>query len=161
MINFIGLEEQKIILGDKIQKRIQGVIDHGKFILGPEVNQLEERLADYVGAKHCISCSSGTDALLMSLMASGIGKNDAVITSPFSYIATAEVIELLGAKVYFCDISEQTYNLDCSILDLNKLFGIPNDDVEFDPTKQGSPSDVVDDKMIKAREKKLEEQDNG
>ena len=99
MINFIGLEEQKIILGDKIQKRIQGVIDHGKFILGPEVNQLEERLADYVGAKHCISCSSGTDALLMSLMASGIGKNDAVITSPFSYIATAEVIELLGAKV--------------------------------------------------------------
>ena len=70
MINFIGLDEQKIILGDKIQKRIQGVIDHGKFILGPEVNQLEERLADYVGVKHCISCSSGTDALLMSLMAS-------------------------------------------------------------------------------------------
>jgi UDP-2-acetamido-2-deoxy-ribo-hexuluronate aminotransferase len=117
MINFIGLDEQKIILGDKIQKRIQGVIDHGKFILGPEVNQLEERLADYVGVKHCISCSSGTDALLMSLMASGIGKNDAVITSPFSYIATAEVIELLGARVYFCDISEQTYNLDCSKLD--------------------------------------------
>ena len=85
--------------------------------MGPEVIELEEKLASYVGSNHCISCSSGTDALLMSLMASGISKNDAVITSPFSYIATAEVIELLGAKVYFCDINDQTFNLDCSNLD--------------------------------------------
>lgn len=117
MINFIGIEEQKLILGNKIQERIQKVISHGKFILGPEVIELEEKLASYVGSNHCISCSSGTDALLMSLMASGISKNDAVITSPFSYIATAEVIELLGAKVYFCDINDQTFNLDCSNLD--------------------------------------------
>ena len=75
MINFIGIEEQKLILGNKIQERIQKVISHGKFILGPEVIELEEKLASYVGSNHCISCSSGTDALLMSLMASGISKN--------------------------------------------------------------------------------------
>ena len=115
MINFIGIEEQKLILGNKIQERIQEVISHGKFILGPEVIELEEKLASYVGSNHCISCSSGTDALLMSLMASGISKNDAVITSPFSYIAT-EVIELLGAKVYFCDINDQTFNWIAPIL---------------------------------------------
>jgi dTDP-4-amino-4,6-dideoxygalactose transaminase len=117
MINFIGIQEQKKILQKKIQNRINKVIDHGNFILGPEVQELEKSLADYVGSKHCISCSSGTDALLMSLMAAGISKDDAVITTPFSYIATAEVIELLGAKIYFCDINEKTFNLDCSHLE--------------------------------------------
>ena len=77
MVNFIGIEEQKLILQEKVQKSINKVISHGKFILGPEVLELEDKLANYVGAKHCVSCSSGTDALLMSLMAAGLGKNDA------------------------------------------------------------------------------------
>ena len=117
MVNFIGIEEQKLILQEKVQESINKVISHGKFILGPEVSELEDKLANYVGVKHCVSCSSGTDALLMSLMAAGLGKDDAVITSPFSYIATAEVVELIGARVYFCDINEQTFNIDCSNLE--------------------------------------------
>ena len=75
-------------------------------------NELEENLADYVGVKHCISCSSGTDALLIPLMAQGIGTGDAVITTPFTYISTAEVISLLGATPVFCDICPDTYNIN-------------------------------------------------
>jgi dTDP-4-amino-4,6-dideoxygalactose transaminase len=80
--------------------------------MGPEVNELEKNLAGYVGVKHCISCSSGTDALLIPLMARGIGPGDAVMTTPFTYIATAEVISLLGATPVFCDICPDTFNID-------------------------------------------------
>ena len=84
--------------------------------MGPEVFELEEKLADYVGVKHCISCSSGTDALLIPLMALNIGPGDAVITTPFTYIATAEVISLVGATPVFCDIYDKTYNINADML---------------------------------------------
>tara|TARA_Y100000741_G_scaffold241536_1_gene185047 strand:+ start:1117 stop:2232 length:1116 start_codon:yes stop_codon:yes gene_type:complete len=113
-MDFIDLKTQQKIIRDKIEKRIQSVLDHGKYIMGPEVYELEERLADYVGSKYCISCSSGTDALLIPLMAKGIGVGDAVITTPFTYIATAEVISLLGAEPVFVDIYPETFNINPS-----------------------------------------------
>jgi len=114
-MDFIDLKTQQSRIREKIDKRIKSVLDHGKYIMGPEVFELEEKLANYVGVKYCISCSSGTDALLIPLMANGIGPGDAVITSPFTYIATAEVISLLGAEPVFLDIYEDTYNMnpDC------------------------------------------------
>ena len=111
-MDFIDLKAQQRRIRYKIDKRIQSVLDHGKYIMGPEVYELEESLADYVGSKFCISCSSGTDALLIPLMAKGIGYGDAVITSPFTYIATAEVISLLGAEPVFVDIYPDTFNID-------------------------------------------------
>jgi UDP-2-acetamido-2-deoxy-ribo-hexuluronate aminotransferase len=112
MIPFIDLKKQQERIREKIEKRIMNVLDHGKYIMGPEVPELEEKLADYVGVEHCISCSSGTDALLMPLMARGIGKGDAVFTTPFTFIATAEVISMLGATPVFVDIDSRTFNID-------------------------------------------------
>lgn len=96
----------------QLQERIQKVLTHCQFIMGPEVKELETRLADYVGAKHAVSCASGTDALLMPLMAYGVGPGDAIFTTPFTFIATAEVIQLLGAVPVFVDIDPKTFNLD-------------------------------------------------
>jgi UDP-2-acetamido-2-deoxy-ribo-hexuluronate aminotransferase len=112
MIPFIDLKKQQERIREKIEKRIMNILDHGKYIMGPEIMDLEGKLADYVGVKHCISCSSGTDALLMPLMARGIGKGDAVFTTPFTFIATAEVISLLGATPIFVDINSRTFNVD-------------------------------------------------
>ena len=100
-MQFIALAVQQTPIRKKIEARIKAVLDHGKYIMGPEVYEFEEKLAEYVGVKHCISCSSGTDALLIPLMALGIGSGDAVITTPFTYIATAEVGSLLGATQFF------------------------------------------------------------
>ena len=111
-MDFIDLKTQQSKIRGKIDKRIKSVLDHGKYIMGPEVYELEERLCEYVGMKYCLSCSSGTDALLIPLMANGIGPGDAVITTPFTYIATAEVISLLGAEPIFVDVYESTYNLN-------------------------------------------------
>ena len=111
-MKFIDLEEQQKILKKDLDKNIQTVLDHGQYIMGPEVFELEKKLGQYVGVKNCISCASGTDALLMVLMSLGIGKGDAVLTSPFTYIATAEVIQLLNATPVFIDINETTYNLE-------------------------------------------------
>ena len=111
-MQFIDLAAQQAPIREKIEARIKAVLDHGRYIMGPEVNELEENLAEYVGVKHCISCSSGTDALLIPLMAQGIGPGDAVITTPFTYIATAEVISLLGATPVFCDICPDTFNIN-------------------------------------------------
>ena len=111
-MDFIDLKAQQKKIRDKIDKRIQGVLDHGKYIMGPEVFELEDRLANFANAKYCISCSSGTDALLIPLMAKGIGHGDAVITTPFTYIATAEVISLLGAEPVFVDIYPETFNIN-------------------------------------------------
>lgn len=111
-INFIDLSAQQARIRSKIEQRINKVLDHGKYIMGPEVKELEEKLAKFVGAKHCIACASGTDALLMPLMAYGIGPGDAVFTSPFTFISTAEVISLLGATPVFVDIDPRTYNID-------------------------------------------------
>ena len=111
-MDFIDLKKQQSRIRDKIDKRIKSVLDHGKYIMGPEVFELEEKLSEYVGMRYCISCSSGTDALLIPLMANEIGPGDAVITTPFTYIATAEVISLLGAEPVFVDIYDSTYNMD-------------------------------------------------
>ena len=109
---FIDLAAQQQRIRTALEGRITTVLDHGRYILGPEVTELENRLAEFVGVKHCIGVSSGTDALLMALMAWGVGPGDAVFTTPFTFIATAEVISLLGATPVFVDIDPRTYNLD-------------------------------------------------
>ena len=110
-MEFFDLKKQQEVIKVQFLKRVHKVLDHGKYILGPEVYELEEKLSDYVGVKHCVSCSSGTDALLISLMANNVGQGDAVFTTSFSYIATAEVAKLLGATVIFCDINHETFNI--------------------------------------------------
>ena len=112
MVQFIDLASQYKKLKEDIDANIYKVLNHGKYIMGPEVAELESRLAEYVGVKHCISCSNGTDALIMPLMAWGIGAGDAVFTTPFTFIATAEVLSLVGATPVFVDIDPDTYNLD-------------------------------------------------
>jgi UDP-2-acetamido-2-deoxy-ribo-hexuluronate aminotransferase len=111
-IPFIDLRAQYNALHSEINTRIQAVLDHGQYIMGPEVKELEDRLAAYVGTTHCVTVSSGTEALLISLMALGIGPGDEVITTPFTFVATAEVIVLLGAKPIYVDIEPDTCNLD-------------------------------------------------
>lgn len=111
-MEFIDLKKQYERIKPHVQGRIEEVLRHGKFIMGPEVGELEARLASFVGAKHCVSCASGTDALLLCLMANGVGPGDAVFTTPFTFIATAEVICLIGATPIFVDINPDTYNLD-------------------------------------------------
>ncbi len=111
-IDFIDLKTQQKRIRDSLEQRIKKVMDHGAYIMGPEIAELEEKLAHYVGVKHCIVCGSGTDALLMPLMAYGIKPGDAVFTSPFTFIATAEVVALLGATAVFVDIDPRTYNID-------------------------------------------------
>ena len=115
-MEFIDLSKQLVNIRSNIDKRIANVLNHGRFIMGPEVLELEKKLADYVGVKHCISCSSGTDALVVSLMSKGIGSGDAVITTPFTYIATAEAIRLVGATPIFIDIDLETFNMDPSLI---------------------------------------------
>ena len=111
-MEFIDLKTQQAEIRDDIEDNIRKVLDHGQYIMGPEVLQLEEKLAEYVGVKHCIGVSSGTDALLIAMMALEIGPGDEVITTPFTYFATGEMITLLGAKPVFVDIDEQTYNIN-------------------------------------------------
>lgn len=111
-IPFIDLKTQYQELKPQIQKRINCVLDHGQYIMGPEVVELEERLCQYTGSNHCITVSSGTEALLISLMALGVKPGDEVITTAFSFIATAEVIVLLGAIPVFVDIEPDTCNID-------------------------------------------------
>ena len=111
-MQFIDLKTQQLRIRDDLDRRIAALLDHGQYILGPEVTEMEQMLADYVGVDHCISVASGTDALLLALMALEIGPGDEVITTPFSFIATAEVIGLVGATPVFVDIDPQTYNLD-------------------------------------------------
>ncbi|HDZ38107.1 MAG TPA: DegT/DnrJ/EryC1/StrS family aminotransferase [Marinobacter sp.] len=111
-MQFIDLAAQQARIKDKIDANIQKVLAHGKYILGPEVTELEEKLAAYTGAKHCITCANGTDALQIAQMALGIGPGDEVITPGFTYIATAETVALLRAKPVYVDIDPRTYNLD-------------------------------------------------
>ena len=117
MIEFIDLKAQQARLKDKIEAGIQNVLTHGQYILGPEVKELEEKLAAYVGAKHCISCANGTDALQIVQMAFGIGPGDEVITPGFTYIATAETVAVLGATPVYVDVNPKTYNLDIEQLE--------------------------------------------
>jgi len=116
-MDFIDLKTQQARIRDSIDARISKVLEHGRYIMGPEVAELEERLADYVGVRHAIGVASGTDALLIALMALGVGPGDEVITTPFSFIATAEAIALLGARPVFVDIDPKTYNIDPTLVD--------------------------------------------
>ena len=111
-MQFIDLKKQYQILKNDIQANIDKVLEHGQYIMGPEVAQLENKLAKYAGSKYCLSCSSGTDALLIALMAKGVKSGDAIITTPFTYIATAEVISLLGATPIFVDVYPETFNIN-------------------------------------------------
>jgi len=111
-LDFIDLKSQQRQISAALTENIQRVMAHGQYVMGPEVQELETRLAAYVGVKHAISCSSGTDALLMPLMAYGVGPGDAIFTTPFTFIATAEVIRLCGATPVFVDIDLKTFNLD-------------------------------------------------
>jgi UDP-2-acetamido-2-deoxy-ribo-hexuluronate aminotransferase len=111
-MQFIDLSAQQKRIRDKIQARINVVLDHGQYIMGPEVREIEEKLSSFVGVDYCISCSSGTDALLIALMALDIGPGHEVITVPYTWISTAEVIALLNAKPVFVDIQPDTFNMD-------------------------------------------------
>lgn len=111
-IPFCNLKPQQERIRTNLDAAIARVLEHGQYIMGPEVAELEKRLADYVGVRHCIGVSSGTDSLLMAMMALGIGPGDEVITVPYTWISTAETIALLGAKPVFIDIEADTWNLD-------------------------------------------------
>jgi UDP-2-acetamido-2-deoxy-ribo-hexuluronate aminotransferase len=137
-IPFVDLKTQYRALESQIQTRINTVLEHGQYIMGPEVHELEARLADYTAAKHCITVASGTEALLISLMALNIGPGDEVITTPFSFVATVEVIVLLGAKPVFADIEADTCNIDAALIEAKinsntkaimpvSLYGQPSD----------------------------------
>lgn len=110
-MNFVDLKTQYQRVREQIDSGIQNVLGHGQFVMGPEVAQLEQRLADYVGVQHCVSVSSGTDALLAAMMALNIRPGDEVITTPFTFVATVETIALLGAVPIFVDIDPISYNI--------------------------------------------------
>lgn len=116
-MEFIDLKSQYKRLKPDMDAAIQRVLDHGQFILGPEVAELEEKLVAFTGARHCISVANGTDALQIALMALGVGPGDEVITPGFTYIATAETSALLGAKPVYVDIKEDSYNLDPALIE--------------------------------------------
>ena len=116
-MQFCDLKAQYAALKGSIDARVQRVLDHGQYILGPEVGELEQRLAAFVGVRHCIGVASGTEALLIALMSLGIGRGDEVITTPFSFAATAEVIVLLGATPVFVDIEPDTCLIDAALID--------------------------------------------
>jgi UDP-2-acetamido-2-deoxy-ribo-hexuluronate aminotransferase len=116
-IPFIDLKTQYQALKPQIQARIDAVLEHGQYIMGPEVKELEDKLAAFTGAKNCITCASGTEALLMSLMALGIGPGDEVVTTPFTFVATAEMIVLLGAKPVFVDVEPDTCNINADLIE--------------------------------------------
>ncbi|MGM9481374.1 DegT/DnrJ/EryC1/StrS family aminotransferase [Roseateles sp. NT4] len=116
-MDFIDLKSQYAALRDNINARIQKVLDHGQYILGPEVKEMEAALVAYTGAKHCISVASGTEALLICLMALDMQPGDEVITSPFTFAATAEMIVLAGGVPVFVDIEADTANIDASLIE--------------------------------------------
>lgn len=116
-MQFIDLKTQQDAIRPELNRRIAGVLAHGRYIMGPEVSEMETVLADYVGVKHCISVASGTEALLIALMALDIGPGDEVITTPFTFVATVETIVLLGAKPVFVDVEAGTANIDAALIE--------------------------------------------
>ena len=111
-MKFVDLEAQQEVIKDELRSRIEAVLAHGKYIMGPEVEELETKLSSLAGTRHAIGCASGTDGLLMALMALEVGPGDLVLTTPFTFVSTAEVIRLLGARPVFVDIREDTFNID-------------------------------------------------
>lgn len=111
-MEFVDLAAQQRRISAQLKERIDGVLGHGRYIMGPEVAEFEERLAEFTGAKHCVSCANGTDALFMALLSLGVGPGDAVLTVPFTFMATSEVIGLLGATPVFVDVEPDSYTMD-------------------------------------------------
>ncbi len=111
-MQFIDLITQKDRIRGAVMARLESIVDRAQFIMGAEVAELESQLAAFAGTRHCLSCSSGTDALLIALMAKGIGPGDAVLTTPFTFVATAEVVSLTGATPVFVDIDPVSFNID-------------------------------------------------
>ena len=155
-MEFIDLKSQYRAIKPDVDARIQRVLDHGQFIMGPEVRELEERLEAYTGARHCVTVASGTEALLIALMALGIKPGDEVITTPFTFVATAEMIVLLGAKPVFVDIEEETANIDASQVEAAitprtraimpvSLYGQPADMDEINALAAGRGLAVIED----------------
>ena len=112
MIPFIDLKKQYRRIENQVDSAIKKVLEHGQYILGPEVTELEKQLSELAGTKYCLACSSGTDALLMAYMALGFKAGDAVFTSPFTFFATVEMIAMTGATPVFADVDPLTYNMD-------------------------------------------------
>lgn len=142
-MDFIDLKTQQKRIKEQLDANIQRVMTHGSYIMGPEIRQLEDKLAAYTGARHAISCSSGTDALLMALMTFGVKPGDAIFTTPFTFIATAEVISLLGAIPVFVDIDPQTFNIDPSQLALAVEAVKANDSSIYPLPVTGSPLPLI------------------
>jgi UDP-2-acetamido-2-deoxy-ribo-hexuluronate aminotransferase len=147
-IPFIDLKTQYEVLKTSVDARIQKVLDHGQYIMGPEVRELEDRLEVYTGAKHCITVASGTEALLMALMALGIKPGDEVITTPFTFVATAEVIVLLGAVPIFVDIEPDTCNINVSQIEAKIT---PRTKAIMPVSLYGQPADMDEINDIAAR----------
>ncbi|NLT71135.1 MAG: DegT/DnrJ/EryC1/StrS family aminotransferase [Verrucomicrobiaceae bacterium] len=116
-MEFIDLKSQQDRIRERIDARIATVLDHGRYIMGPEIGELEDALCSYLGVKHSIGASSGTDTLLIALMALGVKAGDEVITVPYTWISTAEVIALIGAKPVFVDVDPVTWNMDPALLE--------------------------------------------
>ena len=160
-IPFIDLAAQQQRIRTKLDKNIHTVLRHGKYIMGPEVKELEEKLAAFAGVKYCIGCASGTDALLMALMAMDVGPGDAIFTTPFTFIAAAEVISLLGATPVFVDIDPKTFNIDPDKLGLAvkalkdcdpSIYPLPgNLKLKAESSPEEWPSDSTGQAKLKAR----------
>ncbi|MGP1717951.1 MAG: DegT/DnrJ/EryC1/StrS family aminotransferase [Methylophilus sp.] len=155
-IPFIDLKTQYRALETQIQARINRVLEHGQYIMGPEVRELEEKLEAFTGAKHCITVASGTEALLISLMALNIQPGDEIITTPFTFVATAEVIVLLGAIPVFVDIEPDTCNINASLIEARitpktkaimpvSLYGQPADMDEINQIAERYQLPVIED----------------
>jgi UDP-2-acetamido-2-deoxy-ribo-hexuluronate aminotransferase len=147
-IPFIDLKSQFKALEPEIRRRIDVVLEHGQYIMGPEVVELETRLAAFTGSKHCITVASGTEALLIALMGLGIGRDDEVITTPFTFAATVEVIVLLGAKPVFVDIEPDTCNIDASKIEAKIT---PRTKAIMPVSLYGQPADMDEINAIAAR----------
>lgn len=145
---FIDLRAQYAALKGSIQRRMDAVLEHGQYIMGPEVVELEAQLAAFTGAKHCITVASGTEALLISLMALGVGRGDEVVTTPFTFAATAEVIALLGATPVFVDVERDTGNIDVNRIESAIT---PRTKAIMPVSLYGQPADMDEINIIAAR----------
>lgn len=139
---FVDLAAQQDVIRPTLEKNIHQILHHGKYIMGPEVDKLEQRLAEFIDSRNCISCSSGTDALLMALMVLDVGPGDAVFTSPFTFIATAEVISFLGATPVFVDIDSSTFNMAPNHLE-KAIQAVKTNDSSLYPLPHGSAQKTI------------------
>lgn len=151
-IELVDLQAQRRRLGSRIDRAIARVLDHARFVLGPEVDELERRLSAYCGARHAVTCSSGTDALLLALMALEVGPGDAVVVPSFTFAATAEVVALAGAVPVFADVDPDTFTLDPDSVeaalaapagDASRVVGVVAVDLYGQPADYGALREVA------------------